>query len=315
MKISIIFLRLFQFIVLTILFAVIYMLSSAPLAPFFPPIPSDSGLFPSPIDFLFVSATQALVIMTLLLSSKWYCWKLALATSFSFYGVTTIMSQIETRYFLSDLTLPEGLLQRMFLSGVPTAFVFIPFAVFILWKIKKPTIGIVYQPSTIPVKQWVAKLVVLGFIYLLLYFSAGYFIAWRNPDVRAFYNGIDHANFWMSISYNWKNDPILFLFQFVRGFLWIIFALPVLRMTRGSVWSKAFMVGLLLGVPMNIGHILSNPLIPSASVRLSHMIETSTSTFIFGLAIVWLLHRSHHSVADVFGISKIGSPRPVNVTT
>ncbi len=42
------------------------------------------------------------------------------------------------------------------------------------------------------------------------------------------------------------------------------------------------LVGLLFSVPQNIGHILPNPLIPIASVRLSHMIETASSTFVFG---------------------------------
>ena len=28
---------------------------------------------------------------------------------------------------------------------------------------------------------------------------------------------------------------------------------------------------------------------PIASIRLSHMIETSTSTFVFGLIVVWLV--------------------------
>jgi hypothetical protein len=313
MKLSTIVLRLVQFFVLTILFAVIFMISTAPLASFLPPIPADSGLIPSPVDFLVVSATQALVIMTLLLSSKWYGWKLALTTGFSFYGVTTVMAQIETWYFLSGLTLPEGLLPRMFLSGLPTAFLLIPLAVLILWKVKKPKMVKYNESPAIPIKQWALKLAVLAFIYLVLYFSAGYFIAWQNPDVRAFYHGIDHANFWMSLLHNWKSDPFLFLFQSVRSLMWILFAFPVLRMAKGTAWSKALLVGLLLGIPMNIGHILSNPLIPSASVRLSHMLETSISTFIFGLTIVWLLHRRHYSLADVFGISKIPSNQPISV--
>jgi hypothetical protein len=37
-------------------------------------------------------------------------------------------------------------------------------------------------------------------------------------------------------------------------------------------------------------------------VRLSHLIETASSTFVFGLVIVWLLHRAHHSVRDLFGL-------------
>ena len=46
--------------------------------------------------------------------------------------------------------------------------------------------------------------------------------------------------------------------------------------------------------------LLSNPLIPDASVRMSHMIETAISAFLFGVIIVWLLHRKRNSVWDLF---------------
>jgi hypothetical protein len=48
-------------------------------------------------------------------------------------------------------------------------------------------------------------------------------------------------------------------------------------------------VGLALSVPQNIGHILPNSLIPLNSVRMSHLIETASSTFVFGLTLTWLL--------------------------
>jgi hypothetical protein len=48
---------------------------------------------------------------------------------------------------------------------------------------------------------------------------------------------------------------------------------------------------------------------PIASVKLSHMIETSSSTFLFGLIIVWLLHRDHSNLKDLF------SKKDMNVIT
>jgi len=52
-----------------------------------------------------------------------------------------------------------------------------------------------------------------------------------------------------------------------------------------------------------LGLILENPLMPSASVRLSHLFEGIASNFTFGLIIVWLLHREHNSLKDLFGIN------------
>ena len=91
--------------------------------------------------------------------------------------------------------------------------------------------------------------------------------------------------------------------------LWTLFTLPVVRGSRVNAWWTALLIGLLLSVPQNIGHILPNPLIPIASVRLSHLVETASSTFIFGLVIVWLLHRAHRSVRDLFGLEDRPEPR------
>ena len=68
----------------------------------------------------------------------------------------------------------------------------------------------------------------------------------------------------------------------------MLLALPVIRMTRGSRWQVAVVVGLLFALPMNMVHVLPSPLM-APSVRLSHFIETATSNFIFGLVVVGLL--------------------------
>ena len=45
----------------------------------------------------------------------------------------------------------------------------------------------------------------------------------------------------------------------------------------------------------NIGHLLPNSLIPLNSVRMSHLIETASSTFVFGLIMTWLLYPKYTS--------------------
>jgi hypothetical protein len=96
-----------------------------------------------------------------------------------------------------------------------------------------------------------------------------------------------------------------------RSLLWVLFVLPIIRMNRGNAWWTAIVVGLLLAVPMNIGHILPNPLIPDMSVRISHLIETASSNFVLGLAITWLFHRRHASLADLFGFRRVTPTRRV----
>ncbi|MDZ7717631.1 MAG: hypothetical protein U5K72_02280 [Balneolaceae bacterium] len=81
--------------------------------------------------------------------------------------------------------------------------------------------------------------------------------------------------------------------------MWTLCAIPIIRGSGVNVWWTALLVGLFLSVPQNVGHLLANPLIPDASVRMSHLIETASSTFLFGVIIVWLLHRRHDSFRDM----------------
>lgn len=311
--------RIAQFGLLTILFALIYIQTSQICAPYMPDLSlAQPGPIPSPFDFLVVSAGHAAVIMILILSSRWVSWKLSLAVFFAYFGVTTVMAQIETAYFLTGLTLPPGLLPRLVEMGFLTAVIFIPLAVLVLWRMRTSQVD--SSPNerlVMRLRQWGWKLAAIMPIYLLLYYGAGYFIAWQNPELVAFYGGSDPGNFFAQMLSIFQNDPWLTPFQMMRSLLWVLFVLPVIRMTRGGAWWTAVVVGLLLAVPMNIGHILPNPLFPQASIRLSHMIETGSSNFVFGLSITWLFHRSHRSLADLFGFrsSRFAvrvEPRPVS---
>ena len=71
-----------------------------------------------------------------------------------------------------------------------------------------------------------------------------------------------------------------------------IFALPIIRMMKGSWWEAGLAVALLFAVPMNPGHLLSNLIMPEG-VRIAHLLETAPSNFIFGWVVVGLLHRCH----------------------
>jgi hypothetical protein len=72
--------------------------------------------------------------------------------------------------------------------------------------------------------------------------------------------------------------------------VWVAGALPVIFGSRLPKWQTALVLGLMLSVPQNIGHLMPNPLIPLNSVRISHLIETASSTFVFGLIVTWLLY-------------------------
>lgn len=291
----------FKLIVLFVLFVMFSILGSMFLSEFPEMSESDPGLVSENLGFLIFAFSQFAVIVLLILTSRWQGWKLAAGLSLAYYGAVTFVTQIETWYFLSSLTVTEQLLVELFLMGLPVAFIFIPLAV---WIIGDKRIGSGEgEPFMryIPAKQWVWKLGLIVIAYLILYWTAGYFIAWQNPDLRAFYGQPGEAMpFFEHTAYTFRNDPTLFLLQVFRALIWTLCAIPVIRGSKLNVWWTALLVGLFFSVPQNMAHIMANPLIPDASVRLSHLVETASSTFVFGVIIVWLLHRRHESFRDLF---------------
>ena len=242
--------------------------------------PADAGA--TLIALLVVSLINAAVWAYVLLRSSWTGWKLILTVFLVFYGANTLMPQIETAYFVTRL--PPGMLPRLFLAGLIIAAVFAPLAVLILGKTK-------HEANETHLKilagGWVGKLALIVIAYIILYFTFGYFIAWRSPAVRAYYGGGDPENFIAHIASLLHTEPMLFLLQAVRALLWTAVAAPVMKMMKGAWWESGLAVALLFAV-VNSQLLIPNPLMPP-EVRMAHLVETTTSNFIFGWLIVLIL--------------------------
>ena len=280
-----------QFALLYILFVVLFILGSLPVAAAMPPDQtSEPGLLGPVAGLLVISLANVLVIGALILTSRWRGWRLALGLAPAYYGAVTFLTQIETWYFLTSLSVEPRLLPRLFAMGIPTAFVFVPLAVWILRR--GDTEGEAPEERTpIAAREWAWRLAVIAVAYVVLYWTAGYFIAWQNPELRAFYGQPgEAAPFLAHTADTLRNNPWFLPFQLLRGVLWTLCALPVILGSRVNVWWTALLVGLLFSVPQNVAHLIANPLMPVASVRLSHMIETAVSNFVFGLIVTWLLY-------------------------
>jgi hypothetical protein len=251
----------------------------------------------SVLRLLAVCLLETTVVAYLILRSRWTGWRLMAAIFLVFYGVTTFMSQIESAVFLTRL--PSGTVPRLFLMGALIAAPFSVLSVLILGKRKAETVDA--EPNSrlvMPPSEWAWKLVVIAITYLILYFTFGYFIAWRNPAVREYYGGIDEGGFLGQMGRVLRNTPWLIPFQIVRAMCWVALALPVIRMLKVQRTETALAIGLLFAVVMNAQLLLPNPYMPEP-VRLAHLIETASSNFIFGVLIGWLLTQPNDgSIAD-----------------
>ena len=232
------------------------------------------------LALLTVSLISAAVWTYVVRRSRWSGWKLILCVFLVFYGTTTLMPQIETAYFVTSL--PPGMLPRLFLAGLIMAAVFSPLAVLILGKARGQTIETSTR-LTMPVNAWILKLSLIAIAYVVIYFTFGYFIAWKSEAVRAFYGGNDPGTFIAQMGNVIRTQPLLILLQFARGLLWAAIAVPVIKMMKGEWWEAGLAVALLFAMTSAL-LLIPNPLMPRA-VRMAHLLETATSNFLFG----WLV--------------------------
>ncbi len=237
------------------------------------------------IGVLVVSVLNTIVLSYIILRSRYARWNLVLPSFVILYGTMTVLPQIETAFFVK---LPSGMLPRLFLFGAVFSMVFSLLAVSILGKKRPVAIGDGSRSRlNMPVPEWLVKLCVIVILYLVLYFTFGYFIAWKSEAVRAYYGGNDPGSFWAQISSVIRDTPLLIPLQVARAFLWTAIAVVVIRIMKGHWWEAGLAVALLFSV-MSAQLLIPNPLMP-AEVRMVHLVETASSNFVFGWLVVTVL--------------------------
>jgi hypothetical protein len=222
----------------------------------------------------------AAVCSWLILRSTLFGWRLVGAVFLVYFGLGTFMLQVESVIFLPR-HLPPGFVPRLFAMGALIALVFAPAAVWIHGRFRPPAApppaagGLSLSPG-----EWALRLAWLAAAYVALYFLAGYFIAYRNPDVLAYYDDVDAGSFVAGMSKLWASMPWIFAVQALRGILWVAFVIPFLVSFRGRSWELPLLVGCTYSVWL-VMLFAPNPFMPE-SVRMSHFVETASSNFVFG---------------------------------
>jgi hypothetical protein len=245
---------------------------------------------------LAVSILNTILLSYITLRARYTRWKLVLAIFLILYGVMTLMPQIETAFFVK---LPSSMLPRLFLSGAVFAIVFSLLLVLILGP-KRPEAYEEKSSSRLNMTpyEWLVKLCVIVVSYLVLYFTFGYFIAWKSEAVRAYYGGNDPGSFLAQMSSVLRDTPLLVPLQVLRAILWSAIAAVIIRVMKGHWWEAGLAVALLFSV-MSAQLLIPNPFMPH-DVRMVHLAETASSNFIFGWLVVmilcgWKLSAQRHS--------------------
>jgi hypothetical protein len=246
------------------------------------------------VPLLIFSLCVGANVSYLILRSKWHGWTLASAMFLAIYGISTVATQVETLFFLSD-KLPGGMARALFLQGAISTLFFAPLAVLVLgkWRGQTPAPD---SPLTRPRPASAAfrvALLVIAFVFLYMLF--GYFVAWQNPELRAYYGGPAWPTFLAALKGNWARSPGIFALASCRAVLYIACVFPLLRMLRVGRWESAAAVALFLSA-WTTALLLPNPLMPPSVAR-SHFKETLGFSLVFGSLLGWLLNPAPPSIA------------------
>ncbi len=229
----------------------------------------DGGPLTAGQALLGVNAMHAILLAVLASQSRLRGWALGATLAVVLWGIGSFMSLIEAVVFNNDLHMSQCVLLSAAGSAV-FSDVLAGIAIALLWRGKNA------EPAP-AVRGLVWKFPLIGVFYVVCYFTAGALIAWQSPAVRAYYAHVQQISF-----------PFLVGVQIARGIGWGLLILLLVRALNGSLWQKAFLAGLALVVFMVPQLLFPNPIMPWP-VRSQHMIEITTSNFIFGLLSVLLL--------------------------
>lgn len=254
-----------------------------------------SSLMKMPVDsnsnaelMLFLTCTlNTWVILYFIYNSKGKGWKLVGVLFLVTFGIQYFMSQIETLWFNDSLNFPiQGIWAIVSGGAIMTLLVSIMatwltgnFKYKTEYKSRKAKVDIV------PMLKWVILLAVI--IWPLVYFMAGYLIAWQFTEVRLFYSGTTEMGSFQSIMRG-NVASGLYFFQIFRGVLWVLIAYLVMVSTEGSLIHKGIILGLLLSFLGSSQLLLPNPYM-SDTIRIAHLAETASSSFLWGLILAWCI--------------------------
>ena len=228
---------------------------------------------------LLVGILQAAVIGYVLVRSVWHGWKLIAALFVIYAGITVFQTQIEAILFLQYLTthITAEAMPALIANGIIASAIIALAAVFVFDKFKPSAeTETASQSLHLSVVQWIWKVAALAALYVVVYFLFGLLAMFLGGEAFQEYYG------------NLQLPEWFFPFQIVRGAVWILLTIPLIRMMRGSWREIGLGVALMLSVTIASLVIPPNEFMPQ-QVRFAHFVELLTSMFVFGWMDYWLL--------------------------
>jgi len=243
-----------------------------------------------------ISLINSIIIFYFFRRVKNTDYKLLFWFIFTWYGIGTIVQQLDTWYYIDAFPLlNNSLVLKIFLMQFINTILVIPASFFIVSRKSNDVINInIKKVLNLNILKY---FLFISIVYVLLYYLAGYFIAWQFDAIRVHYTGsLDKLSFFDHTLQLIKREPDFFPFHILRGVLWFSFGIPLfmaLSKRKKEYYIYSFFLFALLP---SLQLFLPNPLM-SEAVRMGHFIEGFISNGIFGIiaARVWQKYESQLS--------------------
>lgn len=233
-----------------------------------PPAMAD-GPLTSGQAMLVVNALVAVSLAAVAATARMRGWRLFVLLFAAYFLISSAMMQIETLWFNDSLKLPLKAVGQITASCAVAAVVTALAGALLFWPAAS-------EPQPVPATL-TRRIAMMAVIYVVLYYSAGFFIAWQSAAVRAYYS-------------NGVNIPFVptVLFQILRGTLWAIIALGIVTRLKGSLLRRALVMGFLFSIMTAAQLLYPTPFFPWA-VRSAHLVEVGISEFVYGIVVTLVL--------------------------
>lgn len=215
--------------------------------------------------------------------------QLALRVFVIVFGVMFFMTQIETLFFNSAINMPLEVVAATVASGLVASLAVAALSPRYARRIALPQSA---SQASDTLAWSISGFVILGAMYVALYFVVGYYVAWQSEELREFYTGSpDILPFWQHMKGTLIGDPFLTPFQFLRGLIWAAIGLSVLNgITPRSGWQTYGIVAATLSIGLAVPLLVPNPFMPDV-VRTAHFTELLVSNALFGVLVVLVFGR------------------------
>jgi len=275
----------FKLLLATVLFSVLFMAANA-LLPFSQEF-KELGSSGDPMALLFLLISCAWTCFTIFFVIKHtdYSGKiLFLNLLFVLFFIQYFMTQIETLFFGYAFTVLSG--PDIILLMLAGLFPLLGVTALLVYFFQSKNTACLREK--INIKDILIKLGIIGIIYLCVYMTFGYFVAWQFEELRIFYTGSsEKLSFWGQLVNNVRTNPIIIPFQILRGILFGAAIIPIKNII--SKKKIAFIMSVcLIYLCTAIVLIIPNALFPD-KVRIAHLIEMSSSMLLFGIIVANIL--------------------------